>query len=117
MQTEPSSRQWFGIILGCVCLVMGPVGLWRALRLGVVIDGRGVRVRRFDSRDRVVSWDRAQSVECASVDARANLPIYAPVIHLAYDAGNLPIRALGSYRRQDAECTVDQLRSFLAHDA
>lgn len=112
-----AGRDWFGIVLGAVCVIMGVVGIWRALRLGVVIDAAGVRVRGFDSRDRVTPWSNVQSVECTQVDVRAGLPLYGPVIHLGGDAGDLPIRALGSYSRQDAERKVEQLRAFIAHDA
>jgi hypothetical protein len=53
-----------------------------------------------------------RAIECDEVDARAGLPIYGPVIHLNED-DVLPVRALGSYRRLDAERKVAELRSYL----
>jgi hypothetical protein len=112
-----AKRDWFGIVLGCVCVIMGLVGIWRALRLGVVIDAAGIRVRGLDTRDRVTPLGSVHSVECAQTDIRAGLPLYGPLIHLGGDLGDLPIRALGSYSRQDAERKVERLRTFIAHDA
>ena len=86
-----------------------------ALRLGVVIDAGGVRVRGFDSRDKVTPWSAIQSVDCAQVDVRAGLPLYAPVLRLGDDDA-MPLSALGSYSRQDAERKVEQLRN-LKHGA
>jgi hypothetical protein len=106
-----AERDWFGMVLGGVCVASGVVGIWRAVRLGVVIDAGGLRVRGFDSRDKVTPWSAIQSVECAQVDVRGGLPLYAPVLHL--DAGVvMPLSALGSYSRQDAERKVEQIRNL-----
>ncbi|MEV4539274.1 PH domain-containing protein [Asanoa sp. NPDC049518] len=105
-----AKRAWFGLVLGCVLVTSGVAGIWRALRLGVVIDSGGVRVRGFDSRDKVTPWSAIQSVDCAQVDVRAGLPLYAPVLRLGDDAdAAIPLSALGSYSRQDAERKVQQL--------
>jgi hypothetical protein len=101
----------FGMVLGCVCVVSGVVGIWRAVRLGVVIDAGGVRVRGFDSRDKVTPWSAIQSVECAQVDVRGGLPLYAPVLRLGDDAA-MPLSALGSYSRQGAERKAEQMRDL-----
>ena len=107
-----AERDWFGILLGCLLITSGVAGIWRALRLGVVIDAEGVRVRGFDSRDRVKPWSAIQSVDCTQIDVRGGLPLYAPVLRLGDDA--MPLSALGSYSRQDTERKVEQLRSLKA---
>jgi len=112
-----AKRDWFGLVLGCVLVTSGVAGIWRTLRLGVVIDAGGVRVRGFDSRDKVTPWSAIQSVDCAQVDVRAGLPLYAPVLRLGDDAdAAIPLSALGSYSRQDAEGKVEQLLN-LKHGA
>jgi hypothetical protein len=111
-----ANRDWFGITLGCVVIAMGVIGVWRALRLGVVIDSDGLRIRGFDSRDEVVPWSKVQSVQCEQVDQRAGLPLFAPVI-LTHDDEALPIRGLGSYSRSGAERRVEQLRNLMAGGA
>jgi hypothetical protein len=108
-----AEREWFGMVLGCVLVTSGVAGIWRALRLGVVIDAGGVRVRGFDSRDKVTPWSAIQSVDCAQIDVRGDLPLYAPVLRLGDDAdAAMPLSALGSYSRQDAERKVEQMRSL-----
>jgi hypothetical protein len=105
-----AKRHWFGLLLGCVLVTSGVAGIWRALRLGVVIDPGGVRVRGFDSRDKATPWSAIQSIDCAQVDVRAGLPLYAPVLRLGDDAdAAIALSALGSYSRQDAERKVEQL--------
>ncbi|WP_158609992.1 PH domain-containing protein [Micromonospora musae] len=106
-----AERDWFGIVLGCVLLTSGVAGIWRALRLGVVIDAGGVRVRRFDSRDKFTPWSAIQSVDCSQIDVRGGLPLYAPVLRLSDDSDAvIPLSALGSYSRQGAERKVEQLQ-------
>ncbi|WP_436532947.1 hypothetical protein [Actinoplanes sp. HUAS TT8] len=107
-----AQRDWFGIALGIMCVVTGPCGIWRALRLGAVIDDTGVRLRNFDSRDDLIPWSSVRSVECAQIDERSGLPLYGPVLDLGDDAGVLPIRLLGSYSRRDAERKAEKLRAF-----
>lgn len=109
-----AERDWFGIVLGYLLVTSGMAGIWRALRLGVVIGGEGVRVRGFDSRDRVTPGSSIQSVDCMQIDVRGGLPLYAPVLRLGGDADAMPLLALGSYSRQDAERKVEQLRSLKA---
>ncbi len=108
-----AERDWFGIVLGCVLVTSGVAGIWRAVRLGVVIDAEGVRVRGFDSRDQVTPWSAIQAVDCAQIDVRGGLPLYAAVLRLG-DAAAMPLSALGSYLCQDAERKVEQLRSLKA---
>ncbi|GAA1363158.1 PH domain-containing protein [Catellatospora chokoriensis] len=106
-----AERNWFGLGLGVFAIMSGVLGVWRALRMGVVIDATGVRVRNFDSRDVVTPWHAVQAVDCEQVDSRAGLPLYAPVLHLA--GGLVPITALGSYSRDGAEHKTERLRAFL----
>ncbi|GIF99532.1 PH domain-containing protein [Catellatospora citrea] len=106
-----AERNWFGLGLGVVLVVSGVLGIWRALRMGVVIDAAGVRVRGFDSRDVVTPWHAVQAVDCEQVDTRAGQPLYAPVLRLA--DGPVPVKALGSYSRDDAERKTAELRAFL----
>ena len=106
-------RDWFGLVLGCVLVASGVAGIWRALRLGVVIDAGGVRVRGFDSRDQVTPWTAIQSIDCAQIDVRGGLPLYAPVLRLGDDAdAAIALSALGSYSRQDAERKAEQIRNL-----
>ncbi|WP_165947188.1 PH domain-containing protein [Micromonospora sp. 15K316] len=107
-----ADRDWFRIVLGCASVTSGVAGIWRALRLGVVIDAGGVRVRGFDSRDTVTPWSAIRSVDRAQIGVRGGLPLYAPVLRLGDDADAMPLPALGSYSRQDAERKVEQLRSL-----
>lgn len=106
-----AERDWFGLGLGAVLMASGLLGIWRGLRLGVVIDPTGVRERNFDSRDKVTPWSEVQAVDCEQVDVRAGMPLYAPVIRLAADT--VAVKALGSYVRDDAERKAEQLRSLL----
>ena len=107
-------RDWPAIGIGAVCLVMGVVGVWRALRLGVVVDRTGIRVRGLDSRDRFTPWDQVHSVTCEVIDIRAGLPLYGPVIHHGEDgADGLAIRGLGSYSSAGAQRMVDRLAGYL----
>ncbi|GGM69410.1 PH domain-containing protein [Dactylosporangium sucinum] len=111
-----AKRDWVGIVLGCLLITSGVAGIWRALRLGVVIDEKGVRVRGFDSRDQLTPWSRIQSVDCVQIDVRGGLPLFAPALLLDDDADSMPLPALGSYSRQDVERKAEQLRS-LKNDA
>jgi Bacterial PH domain len=116
MWTDPeilAKRDWFGIILGVVLTIVGVLGIWRTLRLGVVIDEDGIRIRGLGGRDRVTPWQRVREIQCDKIDARAGMPIYGPVIHLD-DDNKLPVRPLGSYSRSAAEQKVAQLRAFIA---
>ncbi|GAA1806632.1 hypothetical protein HC028_02715 [Planosporangium flavigriseum] len=112
-----AKRDWFGITLGCVLVISGVAGMWRALRLGVVIDSDGMRIRGFDSRERVIPWSTVEAVQCEQVDQRAGLPLFAPVIRTCDDNEALPIRGLGSYSRSGAERRVQQLRNLMAGGA
>lgn len=112
-----SKRDWFGIVMGFVLMTSGVAGVWRAVRLGVVIDRQGVRVRGFDSRDSVTRWSEVQSIDCEQVDVRGGLPLFAPVLSLGEGSSLLPMPVLGSYSRQDAERKVAQLRRLKASAA
>lgn len=107
-----AERDWFGIAIGTMCLLLGVVGLWRTARLGMVMDERAVRVRGLDSRDRVIAWNEIESIECVQVDERMGLPIFAPVLVLGRDKGALPVPALGSYKREGAERKAERLRAL-----
>jgi hypothetical protein len=104
---------WFGLALGCVLLISGVAGIWRAVRMGVVVGAEGLRIRSFDSRDRVISWPEIEAITCDQVGARAGLPLLAPVIQIK-GQGSLVIRAFGSYSRAGADRRVAQLRDFKA---
>lgn len=104
----------FGTILGCIFVPGSIVGMWRALRMGVLIDTDGIRIRGFDSRDHVTPWDDVQSIDSEQVDVRGGLPLFAPVIHSRGDIGAFAVRTLGSYSRSDAEHKAERLRNFMA---
>lgn len=60
-----AGRYTFGAVLGVVCSLTGVGGVWRALRMGVVIDSEGVQVRSFDSRTVVTPWSAVEDIFCA----------------------------------------------------
>ena len=107
-----AKRDWFGITVGLALTVLGVLGIWRTLRLGVVIDGDGIRIRGLAGRDKVTPWHNVREIRCDKIDKRAGMPIYGPVIKLS-DDNTLPVRPLGSYSRSDAEQKVAQLRGFM----
>jgi len=107
---------WFSIIFGVALTVLGVLGIWRTLRLGVVIDGDGIRIRGLAGRDQVMPWQSVREIQCDKIDKRAGMAIYGPVIQLA-DDNKLPVRPLGSYSRSEAEQKVAQLRAFMTAGA
>ncbi len=109
-------RDWCGLALGCLLVIMGVVGVWRALRLGVVIDPTGLRVRGFDSRDRVIPWNRVSAVECEQIGNRAGRPLFGPAVYFRDSAAPLTVAPLGSYSRSTAQRNVDRLRELLPGD-
>ena len=48
------------------------------------------------------------------IGVRGGLPLYAPVLRLGDDSEAMPLPALGSYSRQNAERKVEQLRNLKA---
>lgn len=103
-----AGRNRFGLILGCVLTLGGAIGIWRALRLGVVIDEKGVRVRNVDRRDQVTPWHGVRAIDCEPIEERAGMTIYAPILRM--DGGDIPIPVLGSYSQPDAEAKAAELR-------
>lgn len=55
-----AKRQWFGVVMGCLLIVSGLAGIWRALRLSVVINADGIRTRSPDRRDHVTPGVRSR---------------------------------------------------------
>jgi hypothetical protein len=106
-----AERDWFGLILGCVLTIGGALGIWRTLRLGVVIDENGVRVRNLDRRDQVTAWRDVRAIDCEPIDSRAGMTIYGPVLRLDGTDG-LPVRVLGSYSQRHAETKTAELRGI-----
>ncbi|MFC7532341.1 hypothetical protein [Actinoplanes sp. GCM10030250] len=104
----------FGTILGCLLVPGAILGVWRALRVGIVIDEVGIRIRNLDSRDRVIPWARIESIECEQIGMRGVLPLFAPVIRPCDDADGFVVRPLGSYVRAHAERRTERLRTFMA---
>src|SRR5262245_49362614 len=94
-------------------LLIGVWGVLRTLRLGVVIDASGIRVRGFGLRDQVTPWNEVESIACEQVDNRAGLPLYAPVIRLAGTSGEeVPVRPLATYSLKDAQRKTELLRGL-----
>jgi hypothetical protein len=108
-----ANRDWFGVGLGCLLLVSGPLCLWRAARLGVVIDANGVRIRGFDTRDKVIPASAIRSVTVQQIELRQGSPLYAPVLDLGTDQRPIPVKPLGSYSPDDAENKAQLLRTLL----
>lgn len=88
----------FGTTLGCVIIPGSIVGMWRAVRMGVVIDTDGIRIRGFDDRDHGIPWSEVQSIGSEQVDVRGGLPLFAPVLHSCGGIGAFAVRALGRTR-------------------
>lgn len=105
-------RDWFGIILGGTCLIGGLLGAWRTLRMGVFIDARGIHIRGVDSRDRHLLWTEVDSIACEPVGNRAGIPLYAPVVRLGGQGGEIAVRSLASYSRADAERKTERIHEF-----
>jgi hypothetical protein len=105
-----AAQGWWLIVLGCMVIIICAEGIWRTLRVGVVIDTDGVWVRGLDS-DRMTPWSRVESVECEQIYVRAGQAFYAPVIRIRR-ADALPLGELGSHSRTNAERHVDRLRAF-----
>jgi len=103
-----ANRDWFGVSLGCALTIGGAIGIWRSLRLGVVIDEAGVRIRSLDKRDKVTPWRDVEAIDCERVEVRAGMLLYAPVLHL--DGDSLPLMVLGSYAQSGAEAHAAKLR-------
>jgi hypothetical protein len=77
-----SKPDWLGLAFGCFLLVSGAAGIWRAVRLGIVIDAEGLRVRNFDSRDQVLLWSEVEVIGRRQIGGRAGIPLLAPVLHV-----------------------------------
>jgi hypothetical protein len=108
-----AGRDWFGVVLGAVFILMGVAGMWRSARLGVVVDANGVCVRSLDGRDRATPWTDVKSVTCEQIGIRSGLPLYAPVIRVAAPAGGpIPVRALATYSLTDAQLKTERLRDL-----
>ena len=106
-----ADRNVLGIGLGFLLTLIGAVGVWRALRLGVVIDQSGLRVRRFAAGDRLLTWTDVQSIGCEKIFLRGGRPFYAPVLHLA-GIGRVAAQELGSHALEEAEQKAADLRGL-----
>jgi hypothetical protein len=82
-------------------------GLWLALRLGVLVDEGGLRIRRFGPA-RAVPWTAVDDIDCDVVAVHGLLGFYAPVLISGPD--QIVVRTLGSYRREIADQRTRDLR-------
>jgi len=116
-----AKRDWFGLILYPIIGVASIIGIWLAVRLGVVVDHEGLQLRGF-GRGRRIPWAAVDSIQCRAYTDR----LFAPVIALTIDystqrkflglpmsttktAERVTLTALGSYRRATAQRRTDQL--------
>ncbi|BCJ76942.1 hypothetical protein CS0771_64860 [Catellatospora sp. IY07-71] len=108
-----AERDWLGVALACALTLVGLLGIWRALRQGVVIDQDGLLVRSFSRPDRTLTWDHVSSIDCGQVFLRGGRPLYAPILQID-GVGRLPVSELGSHSLEEAEQRAADLRSLQA---
>lgn len=106
-----AERTWLGVGLGCALTLAGAAGFWRAVRLAVVIDQSGLRVRRFLSGDRLLTWADVQSIGGEKIFLRGGRPFYAPVLQVE-GLGRLAAAELGSPSQEQAEQNAADLRGL-----
>lgn len=125
-----AQREWFGLILYPIIGVSSIVGIWLAVRIGVVIDEQGIRLRNF-GRGRRLPWDAIDHVDCGACDNRLMFILYAPVAVLVPEksrqpslfgvptsstrvAERIPLTVLGSYVEATAQLRAEQLVADLS---
>jgi hypothetical protein len=109
------TRDRLDVGFGTLATIVGVFCLWRALRMAVVIDSDGIRVRSFDDRGGFAPWSAISAIECGSMVTRPFGPIYGPIIRLATGRA-IVVLPLGSYSRANAERKVAHLRGFMKPD-
>jgi hypothetical protein len=128
-----AKREWFGLVLFPVMGVYSIIGMWLAIRLGVVVDSRGLQLRNF-GRGRRIPWAAIDDIDCSACDFRLPFPLYAPIITLTVEqskqpssfglpkpsakvAEQVPLTALGSYRPATARARTDVLATIFQGSA
>lgn len=106
-----ADRNWLGVALGCVLTICGGLGVWRALRLGVVIDQSGLLVRRFAAADKTLTWTAVRSISPEKLFLRGGRPFFAPVLEVD-GLGRLSVQELGSHAVEEAERNAADLRGL-----
>ncbi|MFJ8578133.1 PH domain-containing protein [Micromonospora sp. NPDC093277] len=114
---EWSRSDPFSLVLYSVIGVGSLFGIWLALRMGVVVDERGIRIRNF-GRGRFIRWQDVAALSCEVYDVRLGFPLYAPVVRMAVpsepsDAASVPLAALGSYRSRVAQRRTGALAALV----
>lgn len=108
-----ADRNWPGVGLGCALTLIGALGVWRTLRLGVVIDQSGLLVRSFATSNRLVPWTAVQSIGSEKLFLRGGRPFYAPVLQ-ADGIDRLKAQELGSSSLEEVERNAADLRGLQA---
>jgi hypothetical protein len=108
----------FSVVLCSVCALGGLIGLYLALRMGIVIDQAGIRHRAF-GRGSFLPWEQVISVSCDAYDERLGRALYAPIVQVAQpqqgsESGYVSLAALGSYRRAVADRRTKLIAAYLA---
>jgi hypothetical protein len=109
------TRDWLEIGFGTLATIVGVFCLWRALRMAVVIDSDGIRVRSFDDRGGFAPWSAIKTIECGRMVTRVWGPIYGPIIRVGTGRA-IVVLPLGSYSRTRAELKTAKLRGFMSPD-
>lgn len=109
------TRDRLEIAFGCLATIVGVFVLWQAVRMAVVIDSDGIRVRSFDDRGGFAPWSAIRTVECGPMVTRIWGPTYGPIIRVRTGRA-VPVLPLGSYSRARAELTTAKLRGFMNPD-
>jgi hypothetical protein len=106
-KSDPASVALYSIIG-----IGSTFGILRALRLGAVVDDRGIHLRNL-GRGKFIAWRDVASIHCEIYDTRLGFPLYAPVVRLATpadpDDDAVALTALGSYRSVVAQRRADAL--------
>lgn len=112
---DPASIALYGVItLGALW------GLYLALRMGVMLDDRGIHYRAF-GRGSFLPWERVTGVSCEVYDARAGLSLYAPVVQVVSETEGgqveaTPLAALGSYSQATAQRRTELIAARLGRE-
>jgi hypothetical protein len=114
---EWSRSDPFSLVLYSVIGVGSLIGIWLALRMGVVVDEHGIRIRNF-GRGRFIRWTDVAALSCEVHDYRFGFPLYAPVVRTAMpsespDDASVPLTALGSYRSRVAQRRTGALAALV----
>jgi hypothetical protein len=95
----------FSIVLYSVIGVGAVLGLWLAVRMGVVVNQQGIRLRAF-GRGQFVRWSTIKAIACEPRADRFGFVRHTPVVYVAaHNTEPEPVHldAMGSYNEIRAQ--------------